>query len=243
MLEHVIDHERVDVNELADMFGVSQVTIRKDLDHLERNGLITREHGYAVAIAPDNLRSRLAFHHDIKRRIATVAAELVPNGATVMIESGSCCALLADELSRTRRGVTIITNSAFIADYVRGGQAAVILIGGDYQPESQVTVGPLVEQSLAGFHVDELFVGVDGFTPEIGFTGRNHLRAAVVKHMVSRAEHVTVLTESLKFTRLGAVPLIATSGVTRVITDENLDATMQEHLEGAGVAVAKVPAS
>jgi DeoR/GlpR family transcriptional regulator of sugar metabolism len=141
ILEHVIDHERVDVNELADMFGVSQVTIRKDLDHLERNGLITREHGYAVAIAPDNLRSRLAFHHDIKRRIATAAAELVPNGATVMIESGSCCALLADELSRTRRGVTIITNSAFIADYVRGGQAAVILIGGDYQPESQVTVG------------------------------------------------------------------------------------------------------
>ncbi len=243
ILEHVIDHERVDVNELADMFGVSQVTIRKDLDHLERNGLITREHGYAVAIAPDNLRSRLAFHHDIKRRIATAAAELVPNGATVMIESGSCCALLADELSRTRRGVTIITNSAFIADYVRGGQAAVILIGGDYQPESQVTVGPLVEQSIAGFHVDELFVGVDGYTPDIGFTGRNHLRAAVVKHMVSRAEHVTVLTESLKFSRLGAVPLIATSGVTRVITDENLDATMQEHLEGAGVTVATVPAS
>jgi DeoR/GlpR family transcriptional regulator of sugar metabolism len=91
--------------------------------------------------------------------------------------------------------------------------------------------------------VDELFVGVDGYTPDIGFTGRNHLRAAVVKHMVSRAEHVTVLTESLKFSRLGAVPLIATSGVTRVITDENLDATMQEHLEGAGVTVATVPAS
>ncbi len=243
ILEYVISRERVDVNGLAEEFGVSQVTVRKDLDHLERNGLVTREHGYAVAIAPDNLRSRLAFHHDIKRRIAAVAADLVPNGATVMIESGSCCALLAEELSRTKRGVTIITNSAFIADYVRGGQAAVILVGGDYQPESQVTVGPLVDQNLAGFHVDELFVGVDGYTPDTGFTGRNHLRAAVVKQMVTRADHVTVLTESLKFARLGAVPLVALPQVTRVITDNNLDATMQEHLEGAGVAVATVPAT
>ena len=243
ILEYVIDIERVDVNELAERFGVSQVTIRKDLDHLERNGLVTRQHGYAVAIAPDNLRSRLAFHYGIKRRIAAAAADLVPNGSTVMIESGSCCALLADELARTKRGVTIITNSAFIADFVRDGQAAVVLLGGDYQPESQVTVGPLVEQCLAGFHVEQLFVGVDGCTPETGFTGRNHLRAAVVKQMTTRADHVVVLTESLKFPRQGAVPLLPVSAVTRVITDTNLPETMLEHLTGAGVTVAKVPAS
>ena len=243
ILEYVIDHERVDVNELSERFGVSQVTVRKDLDHLERNGLVTRQHGYAVAIAPDNLRSRLAFHHDIKRRIAEDAAGLVQNGSTVMIESGSCCALLAHELAQTKRGVTIITNSAFIADFVRGGQAAVVLLGGDYQPESQVTVGPLVEQCLAGFHVELLFVGVDGYTPEAGFTGSNHLRAAVVKQMAIRADNVVVLTESLKFPRQGAVPLLPASGVTRVFTDAGLPETMHEHLTGAGVAVATVPAS
>jgi DeoR/GlpR family transcriptional regulator of sugar metabolism len=219
------------------------VTVRKDLDHLERNGLVTRQHGYALAIAPDNLRSRLAFHYDIKRRIATEAADLVPNGSTVMIESGSCCALLAHELAHAKRGVTIITNSAFIADFVRGGQAAVVLLGGDYQPESQVTVGPLVEQCLAGFHVEQLFVGVDGYTPESGFTGRNHLRAAVVKQMATRTDHVVVLTESLKFPRQGAVPLLPACGVTRVITDTNLPETMRVHLEGAGLAVTTVPAS
>ena len=243
ILEYVIDRERVDVNELSERFGVSQVTVRKDLDHLERNGLVTRQHGYALAIAPDNLRSRLAVHYEIKRRIAAAAADLVPNGATVMIESGSCCALLADELARTKRGVTIITNSAFIADFVRDGQAAIVLLGGDYQPESQVTVGPLVEQCLAGFHVEKLFVGVDGYTPDSGFTGRNHLRAAVVKHMATHTDEVVVLTESLKFPRQGAVPLLATSQVTRVITDTGLPETMQEHLTGAGVAVAQVPAT
>lgn len=240
MLEYVIEQERVDVSELSERFGVSQVTVRKDLDHLERNGLVRRQHGYAVAIAPDDLRSRLAFHYDAKRRIAAAAADLVPHGATVMIESGSCCALLADEVSRTRRGVTIITNSAFIAGYVRDGQAALVLLGGDYQPEAQVTVGPLVEQCLGGFHVEHLFVGVDGYTPEAGFTGKNHLRAAVVAQMAKRANQVVVLSESLKFPRQGAVPLLAASEVTRVITDSRLDATMATHLAGAGITVSTV---
>ncbi len=244
ILEYVIDNERVDVNELAGMFAVSQVTVRKDLDHLEKKGLIRRQHGYALSIDPDNLRSRLAFHHDLKRRIAAAAADLVPNGSTVMIESGSCCALLADEIARTRRGVTIVTNSAFIADYVRAAQgASVVLLGGDYQPESQVTVGPLVEQCLLNFHVEQLFIGIDGYTVESGFTARNHLRAAVVKAMAKQADDVIVLTESLKFPRHGAVPLLPAAAVSRVVTDTNLPGPLQDHLTAAGVTVAKVPAS
>lgn len=244
ILEYVIENERVDVNDLAGMFAVSQVTVRKDLDHLEKKGLIRRQHGFAVAIAPDNLLSRLAIHYDLKRRIAAVAADLVPNGSTVMIESGSCCALLADEIAKTRRGVTIITNSAFIADYVRTAPAvAVVLLGGDYQPESQVTVGPLVEQCLANFHVDQLFIGIDGYTVESGFTGSNHLRAAVVKAMAKQARDVIVLTESAKFPRQGSVPLLSVDAVSRVVTDSNLSGPMQEHLTGAGLTVTKVPAS
>lgn len=242
MLEYVIDNERVDVSELAGRFEVSQVTVRKDLDHLEKRGLIRREHGYAVAIAPDNLHSRLAFHYDLKRRIAAAAAELVPNGATVMIESGSCCALLADALGRTKRGVTIVTNSAFIADYVRGSSGvSVVLLGGDYQAESQVTVGPLVAECLQGFHVEQLFIGIDGYTVEAGFTARNHLRAAVVKAMAKRADEVIVLTESLKFPRQGSVPLLPAPAVSRLVTDANLPAPLAEQLRGAGVAIDQVP--
>ena len=242
ILEYVIENERVDVNELAGMFAVSQVTVRKDLDHWEKKGLIRRQHGYAVAIAPDNLLSRLAFHYDLKRRIAAAAADLVPNGGTVMIESGSCCALLADEIAKAKRGVTIITTSAFIADYVRTAPGvSVVLLGGDYQSESQVTVGPLVEQCLLNFHVEQLFIGIDGYTIDSGFTGRNHLRAAVVKAMAKQAENVIVLTESLKFPRRGAVPLLPVGAVSRVVTDTNLPRPLLEHLSGSGVTVTKVP--
>ncbi|MDQ7992380.1 MAG: DeoR/GlpR family DNA-binding transcription regulator, partial [Propionicimonas sp.] len=209
ILEFVIDSERVDVNELADRFAVSRVTVRKDLDELEKKGLVRREHGYAVAIARDNLLSRLAFHYDVKRRIAAAAASLVADGSTVMIESGSCCALLAEAIAETRKGVTLITNSAFIADYVRAAAGVnVVLLGGDYQPEAQVTVGPLVEQGVANFFVDTLFVGVDGYTEASGFTAANLLRAEAVRAMARRAREVVVLTESLKFPRQGAVQLL-----------------------------------
>lgn len=243
MLEYVIDNERVDVSELAGMFAVSPVTVRKDLDQLEKRGLIRREHGYAVAISPDNLHSRLAVHYDIKRRIAEAAAELVPNGSTVMIESGSCCALLADALGRTKRGVTIVTNSAFIAEFVRNSAGvSVVLLGGDYQSESQVTVGPLVEECLQNFHVDLLFIGIDGYTIADGFTGKNHLRGAVVKAMAKRAEEVVVLTESIKFPRQGAVSLLPVSAVSRLVTDTALPKSMQEHLSESGVKTIKVQA-
>ncbi len=241
ILEQVIEAERIDVNDLAAEFGVSQVTIRKDLDHLEQKGLIQRQHGYAVAIAPDNLLSRLAVHHETKRRIAVAAAALVPSGSTVMIESGSCCALLAEELARGARGITIITNSAFIADYVRSAPgASVVLLGGDYQAESQVTVGPLVEQCLQDFHVEALFIGVDGYTADSGFTGRNHLRAAAVQAMARRAESVTVLTESAKFDRQGAVALLPLHAVGRVVTDTRLSRSTADHLTGAGLTLTTV---
>lgn len=241
ILEHVIAQQRVEVGELADRFAVSRVTVRKDLDHLEERGLIRRQHGYAEAIAPDDLRSRLAFHYDVKRRIAAAAATLVPNGATVMIESGSCCALLAEELGSTRRGVTIITNSAFIADHVRTSHASVVLLGGDYQPESQVVVGPLVEQGAANFYVDRLFIGIDGYTEAAGFTGGNHLRAAAVRAMAQRARQVVVLTESLKFPRQGAVPLLPVDAVTEVVTDSSLTPALADHLRHAGATVTTVP--
>jgi DeoR/GlpR family transcriptional regulator of sugar metabolism len=118
-----------------------------------------------------------------------------------------------------------------------------VLLGGDYQPESQVTVGPLVEQCLSNFHVDQLFIGIDGYTVESGFTGSNHLRAAVVKAMARQARDVIVLTESAKFPRQGSVPLLSVEAVSRVVTDSNLSGPMQEHLTGAGLTVTKVPAS
>ena len=93
----VSEFERIDVNTLSDRLKVSKVTIRKDLDKLETKGLLRREHDYAVLNSGDDLNVRLSFHYDTKRRIAQEAAKIVQDNETIMIESGSTCALLAEE--------------------------------------------------------------------------------------------------------------------------------------------------
>ncbi len=243
ILEYVMDNQRADVSELAAMLAVSQVTIRKNLDRLERDGLLRREHGYAVAASEDNMLSRLALHHDIKRRIARRAAESVEDGETVMIESGSSCALLARTLFESQRGVRVVTNSAFIADYTRripGAQC--MLLGGNYQVDSQVCVGPLAVAAAASFFVDKLFIGVDGYTEESGFTAKNLERAEMVRAMARQAEKVVVVTESLKFPRLGSVRLLEAAEVDSVYTDDRLPKLFQTQLSSSGVTVVKVPA-
>jgi DeoR/GlpR family transcriptional regulator of sugar metabolism len=232
---------RVEVARLAGMLGVSRVTVRKDLDALEEKGLVRHEHGLALPPSGDDMRARLSYHHDIKRRIAQAAADMVDDGETVMIESGSCCAILADELVHRKRNLTIVTNSAFIAAYIRKEpRAKVILLGGDYQNEAQVTVGPIARQCAAVFSVDKLFIGADGFSEKTGFTGKDHLRAETVRDMAARARTVIILTESEKFGRQGTVPLLPPEAVGVLITDAAVPSESAAFLGERGVSVRTV---
>lgn len=238
ILELLTQQKKADVSALAQAMGVSSVTMRKDLDALEAKGLVRREHGCAVLHSPDDLSSRLAYHYQRKQLIAKRAAELVADGETVMIENGSCCALLAEELCTNRRDVTIVTNSAFIAGYVRDKAGAhIVLLGGVYQNDAQVMVGPMVAQGAAGFFVSRLFVGTDGFSLERGFTNSDHLRAQAVRDMADQADHVAVLTESEKFSRRGVVPLGIGRQVDVLVTDSGLPSDIRSALEHKGVQV------
>lgn len=223
LLDIVNNNKRIEVTKLAEILDVSQVTIRKDLDMLEQKGLLHREHGYAVMNYSDDINSRLAFKYDIKRKIAVLASKFVSNGETVMIESGSCCALLAEELAYNKRDVTIVTNSVFIANYIREAPyAKVVLLGGDYQSESQVVVGPLTVKGAESFFVDKLFLGTDGYNPMIGFTGKNLMRTETVKAMSKNADKIIILTESSKFSQQGVVPQFKTEEVNYVLTDNKI---------------------
>ena len=235
ILEILTERERAEVAELAEALGVSQVTMRKDLTELERRGLIRREHGWAMLRSTDNVEGRLAYHYEEKRRIARRAAGLVRDGDTIMVESGSCCALLAAELAAQGRDVTIVTNSAFIAAYVRDAPTVqVVLLGGIYQKDAQVMVGPMVRACVEGFYVDLLFAGTDGFSPRTGFTNSDQMRAQAVRDMASHAERVVLLTESEKFSRHGTVPLALGEKDLAVITDTHVSAEARAELEAAG---------
>ena len=231
ILEILSENKKVEVTKLSESLGVSQVTIRKDLDHLEMQGLVLRAHGYARLNDSDDINQRLAFHHDIKQQIAKTAASLVENGETIMIESGSCCALLALEIAQTKKDVTIITNSAFIADYIRKtGNCRIILLGGEYQNESQVMVGPMTRMCVEAFYVDKLFIGIDGFSIDSGFTGNDFMRCEAVRDMAKQANQVIVVSESGKFKQKGTVKLLGLQQISCVVSDERLDEQQKNDL-------------
>lgn len=223
ILELLTMENRIEVAKLSEILSVSQVTIRKDLDELEQQGIIVRERGYATLRSRDDINGRIAYHYEDKMLIAQKAAELIQDGESLMLESGSCCALLAEILVKTRKNLTIITNSAYIADHIRReADFDIVLLGGIYQKEAQVMVGPMVRQCADNFYVDHFFIGVDGYTERTGFTNACQLRAQAVRDMAHQAERVIVLTESEKFGKRGVVPLNLKGLKLSVITDKRI---------------------
>ncbi len=229
--------KKITVLELAEQFKVSDVTIRKDLAVLEEKGLLKREHGFATLPESDDISTRLLFNYETKRRIAKKALESVTDGETLMIESGSCCALLAEEIVLNRRGVTLITNSVFIANFLREKIGTrIILLGGEFQNESQVMVGPLIKKCAENFSVEKFFMGTDGFN-EAGAMSGDLMRAEAVRNMAESARRKIILTDSKKFSSASIVPLLPYKEIDSIYTDEKISDDKKNFLAEHGIQI------
>lgn len=238
ILQLVLDEKKISVNDLSDKTGVSQVTIRKDLNFLEKAGLISRMHGYASIKDSEDINNRMDYEYELKEQIARKAADLVSDGETIMVESGSSCALFVMELARRKKNVTIITNSVFIADYVKHEESLrIILLGGEVQKDSQALIGPLLAQTVKTFFVRQFFLGTDGYTDQNGFLIADYMRAQAVKDMAAQAEEITILTDSSKFSQKSLVNQLPADLITRVITDEGIPESAAESLKNHQIEV------
>lgn len=238
IVDYVSTQGKVEVSVLADHFQISKVTIRKDLDFLADKGILRRERGYALLNDPDDINYRMAFHYEVKARIAKEAAKLVSDGETILVEAGSTCAIFAEEAARTHQNLTIVTNSAHVANFIKDEMGAnIILLGGNYQKRRQTMVGPMTKDSLLKFKFDKVFLGIDGYSRDLGFTGNDLLRADILEAMIQVSNHVYVLGESEKFQRSGAISFLKFQDVYKVITDKNLDSLEVTFLKNKGINV------
>jgi DeoR family transcriptional regulator, aga operon transcriptional repressor len=228
--QHVLSliqhHGEALVGELSPTLSISQITIRKDLDHLQSKGLIQRTRGGALrlqsgALSDPSLQEKQKQHSHEKQRIAAAAAGIVQEGQCVMLDFGTTTSAIARSLKQFSQ-LTVITNAVNIAADIAGTDFELILIGGTLRKNSSSLVGLLAEDVLEEMQADILFLGVDGFDPEIGLTTPNFLESRVNRAMVKASGQVVAVCDSTKFNRRSLSRIVPLSAIHCVITDNDL---------------------
>jgi DeoR family transcriptional regulator, aga operon transcriptional repressor len=235
---------RVLVKDLARHFRISQITIRKDLEFLDGQGVIQRTHGGALpvqagALLDPTLREKERLHRRQKTQIARAAVCLVEEGHSVLLDSGTTTTAIARALKDMKR-LTVITNAINIAAELAGTHIEVILTGGTLRKNSFSLVGPLAERTLRQLSADILFLGVDGFDTNAGLFTPNLLESEVNRVMVEIARRTIAVCDSSKFGRRSLCNIMPVSAVHQVITDKEIPKPDLRALKEAGVKVTLV---
>lgn len=232
--------KRILVNEVSREFNISPVTIRKDLQILEKRGVLTRVHGGAIinhsAVRDLALVEKEHIHISEKKRIAFMAESLISSGDILILDSGSTTTQLA-RLLKFKKDLTVITNAVNIASELAASELTVMLTGGILREKSFSLVGPLAEESLRTITADKLFLGVDGIDFQYGLTTPNILEARVNNLMIKAAEEVIVLADSSKFGRRSLGVIDSLDSIDRIITDRNISESDLKRLSEIGIEV------
>jgi DeoR family transcriptional regulator, aga operon transcriptional repressor len=243
ILEELSASGSVGVAQLAGLLHVSTASIRRDLELLERQRLLTRTHGGAIAGSMTYelpLRYRGGQHRDEKRRIALVAAARVGDHVlTVGLTGGTTTTEVARRLV-DRQGLTIVTNALNIAaELAVRPNLKLVVTGGTARSESYELVGPQAEVVLGTMNLDLAFVGVDGLTAEGGLTTYHDVEAHTNRVLIERARRVIVVADGSKVGKLAFARICDLAAVDELITDPSADAAELARVEAAGVLVTR----
>jgi DeoR family transcriptional regulator, aga operon transcriptional repressor len=243
ILEHLSAHGSVSVADLAAELTVSPATIRRDLELLDDQRLLTRTHGGAVGqgvLYELPLRYKTGRHQQEKRRIAAEAATRVADGEAVGLTGGTTTTEVARVLVERQR-LTVVTNALNIASELAiRPNLKLVVTGGWARSESYELVGPLAEQSLAGLNLDTVFMGVDGISFEAGLMTHHEVEAHTNMALMERARRAIVVADSSKIGRTAFARICAIERVHELITDVAADDAAIVAIREAGVLVTTV---
>lgn len=229
---------RVKVNELAAQFSTSAVTIRNDLNDLHERGLVVRSHGGAVL--PDAIHrespvdERLKAHAAEKRRIGALAATLIKDGETIILDSGTTTLEIARQI-KNKQGLQVITNGVNIAaELLDAPGVQVFIVGGTVRGESASIIGRFTEQMLAEFAADKMFLSGAGCDIDFGVSGGNLEETLVNRAMLAISREIILVADASKFTRRSMARIAPFSEIDMVISDGSLPEETQQRLQAVG---------
>ncbi len=241
ILELISEHGAVTVADLCQRFGVSDMTIRRDLSTLERASLLRRIHGGAVSARGRSYEppvlTRIHEAPEAKRAIGRLAATLVHEGDSVALDIGTTTLELARNLIGLH-DITVLTNSLPIANILTDQPGIrLMLCGGIVRPDEHSLIGPVAEYTFSQFYVDKAFIGIGGVDLEAGLTEYNTDDAEVKRHMIRNAQRCILLTDSRKFGQKTFASVAPLSAVNDIVTDSDLSDDYREALEKEGIVI------
>ncbi|MFT4247182.1 MAG: DeoR family transcriptional regulator [Pseudomonas sp.] len=238
IIEQLLQDGSVQVADLVARHGVSAVTIRADLNHLESQGLATRSHGGAslLRMPPQerDIHEKDTLNLPLKDAIGARAAQLVKPGDNLILDSGSTTMMLARHL-RGHRDITVMTNGLNIAWELANAPGVTLrMTGGLLHQPSLSLHGSQAEASLQSYGFDTLFLGVDGLDLQFGATTHHEAEASLNHRMVEHSRRVVVLTDSSKFGKVSLHRIARLPEIHTIITDDGIDAEYRDGLQRLG---------
>lgn len=244
ILDELKKHGYVKVSELSEELEVSEVTIRKDLKHLEDKKLLYRNHGSA-----SSLSSIISDRHiDIKEKmqaeekalIAKKAKTLIDVNDKIMIASGTTLLALANELN-TSENITVITSSVKVSlALCYNPNIEVIQLGGTMRKNSVSIIGHYAENILKSLSCDKLFLGVDGIDLDYGLTTSDMNEARINQQMIEASQKTIILTDSSKFSKRGFCKICDINQIHHIITDKEAPSHIIDMIRERGIEVTLV---
>lgn len=241
ILRLVEDKNRVDVQELSQLFQVSESTIRRDLREMEEAGAIKRTHGGALPVKNVNFEPSISEKKvssmKEKKAIARKALEFIRDGDTIILDSGTTTAYLMRELG-VFSNLTVVTNSLMLSsewEYHPGIE--VVVLGGVYRPGVMSLVGPFAEKCLETIKVDKAFMATNGIDHREGLTTPNLLEADIKRKMISRSDQVILMADSTKFNQISFSRFADLNDVSVCITDNGIPQDYLARFEGKLIRV------
>ncbi|WP_046027849.1 DeoR/GlpR family DNA-binding transcription regulator [Vibrio vulnificus] len=228
----------VSVDELAHKFDTSEVTIRKDLASLEKNGQLLRRYGGAIAIPKEVIHEEMSQNvSDRKLKLAEKAAELIQDHNRIVIDSGSTTGALIQQLN-SKRGLVVMTNSLHVANALNEleSEPTLLMTGGTWDNHSESFQGKVAESVLRSYDFDQLFIGADGVDLTRGTTTFNEL-VGLSKVMAEVSREVIVMVESDKVGRKIPNLELAWEMIDILITNNDLLSEHKAEMEANGVRV------
>jgi len=237
ILERLQAEREVKIAELKEMFAVTEMTIRRDLEKLEAAGNIRRTFGGAILVGRDiALQERIGIMAEAKMKIGKAAAALVQPGESIFVDAGTTTLQVVRYLPAAFP-VTVVTNAVTIAVELMGKQIPTVVTGGVLIEKTAALSGPYTEKMLSGMAFDRVFLGATGVHRSHGFSNSNLLEVEIKKMAMGRAKETNIVMDHSKF---GAQVLFSFAGlseVQRIITDQLPDDELRSACEEAGVSL------